>query len=108
MSNLTRIIMALAFISAGMTAQAGQDVSESRSVDADAYISVSNAFGEIIISGWDRNEVLLVSAKAKPTFHKGSACYQCSAWNAAAAKRKRLRYGNKCNLMRCKRCANSG
>ena len=57
MSNLTRIIMALAFISAGMTAQAGQDVSESRSVDADAYISVSNAFGEIIISGWDRNEV---------------------------------------------------
>ena len=57
MMRLTKIFIALALAGTCTTLLAQQDVSETRSVDADAYISISNAFGEISISGWDKNEV---------------------------------------------------
>ena len=57
MMKLIKLLMALVFLGAGTTLLAKQDVSETRSVDADAYVSVSNAVGEITIRGWDRNEV---------------------------------------------------
>jgi len=57
MMNLTRIFTALALMGACSTLMAAQDVSETRSVDADAYISVSNAFGEITVNAWDEDEV---------------------------------------------------
>lgn len=57
MNKLTKILVALACTAACNTLVAGQDVSETRSVDADAFISVSNAVGEVRISSWDSNEV---------------------------------------------------
>ncbi len=57
MKKLTQILFALALIAAGTPLLAGQEVSETRSVSANAYISVANAAGEIRISGWDKNEV---------------------------------------------------
>ena len=38
-------------------AMAGTPINETRSVDADARIDVSNIKGEVTVSGWDRNEV---------------------------------------------------
>ena len=38
-------------------ATAGTPINETRSVDADARIDVSNIKGEVTVSGWDRNEV---------------------------------------------------
>ena len=39
------------------TAAAGTPISETRSVNADARIDVSNIKGDITVSGWDKNEV---------------------------------------------------
>ena len=38
-------------------AMAGTPINETRNVDADARIDVSNIKGEVTVSGWDRNEV---------------------------------------------------
>lgn len=57
MMKLTKLFIALAFIGTGAKLLADQNVSETRSVEADAYISVSNAVGEITIKGWSKNEV---------------------------------------------------
>ena len=65
MMRLTKIFIALALTSTCTTLLAQQDVSETRSVDADAYISISNAFGKITISGWDKNEVSIAGSLGK-------------------------------------------
>lgn len=64
MINLTRLSIAIACIGASSALLAEQDVSETRTVDADAYISVSNAVGEIKISGWNKNEVSIEGSLA--------------------------------------------
>jgi DUF4097 and DUF4098 domain-containing protein YvlB len=53
----TALHSALLLLALSGTAIAGSPINETRSVNADARIDVSNIKGDVTISGWDKNEV---------------------------------------------------
>jgi DUF4097 and DUF4098 domain-containing protein YvlB len=55
--KLTAIPSSLLLLAASGAAVASTPISETRSVNADARIDVSNIKGDVTISGWDKNEV---------------------------------------------------
>ncbi|HEY6984836.1 MAG TPA: DUF4097 family beta strand repeat-containing protein [Rhodanobacteraceae bacterium] len=55
--KFTLLHSALILLAVSGAASAGTPINETRSVNADARIDVSNIKGEVTVSGWDKNEV---------------------------------------------------
>lgn len=58
----TRSLLALALLAAYGNAVADTPINETRAVNPDARIDVSNVKGSVTVSGWDRNEVAIGGA----------------------------------------------